>query len=184
MLRQLKANPSILSVHGTLGPDYLAVQEDNWSTWNVSRAEQLSRRVIENRLVLKGERKCASVDLRKRIRVHELEESWSRIGSQDVYLVASTLIEPGLRAQPAKADAGGDEYFLVTNGEKGTAHLDPAPDDGKECGCVNDGDCVERFWIVGGGKFRGVLEVAAKRPHETKGDTAEVDDRSGCHDRR
>ena len=64
------------------------------------------------------------------------------------------------------------------------AHLDPVPDNGEEGRRVDDGDCVERFWIVGGCKFRGMLEVAAERPHQTKGDTAEVDNRSRCRDGR
>jgi hypothetical protein len=98
--------------------------------------------------------------LRKRVRVHELEEGWPRIGAKDVYLVAGAFIEPGLRARQQRAEAGGDASF-ETNREKRTAHLDPAPDGGEEGGCVDDGDRVERFWIVGSGKFRGVLKVAA-----------------------
>ena len=74
-------------------------------------------------------------------------------------------------------------HIYATNEKKRTAHLDPAPDDGEEGRCVDDSDCVKRFWIVGSGKFRGLLEVAAKRPHQTKGDTAKVNDRSRCGDR-
>lgn len=74
-------------------------------------------------------------------------------------------------------------HLFATNEEKRMAHLDPAPDHGKEGGCVYDGDCVKCFWIVGSGKFRGLLEVAAERPHQTKGDTAKVNDRSCCRDR-
>jgi hypothetical protein len=88
--------------------------------------------------------------------------------------VASALIEPGLSA---RADAGRGCVFLQQREEK-AAHLDPAPDGGEEGGSVDDGDCVERFWIVGGGQFGGLLEVAAKRPHQTEGDTAEVNNRS------
>lgn len=62
-------------------------------------------------------------------------------------------------------------------GREKAAHLDPAPDSGEECGSVDDGDSVERFWIVGGGQFRGLLEVAPKRPHQTEGDAAEVNNR-------
>lgn len=56
--------------------------------------------------------------------------------------------------------------------ERKVAYPDPAPDGGEECGGVYDGNCVESFWVVGGGQFGGLLEVAAKRPHQTKGDTA------------
>jgi hypothetical protein len=121
--------------------------------------------------------------LRKGVRIHELEEGWTWIGAKDVYLIAGAFIEPGLRATRRRADAGEDASF-ETNKEKRTAHLDPAPDDRKEGGCVDDGNRVERFWIVGSGKFRGMLEVAAKGPHQTKGDTAEVNNRSGCRDGR
>jgi hypothetical protein len=100
-----------------------------------------------------------------------------------VHLVAGAFIEPGLRASQRRADAGEDASFEM-NKEKRMAHLDPAPDDREEGGCVDDGDRVERFWIVGSGEFRGLLEVAAKGPHQTKGDTAEVNNRSRCCDRR
>jgi hypothetical protein len=62
--------------------------------------------------------------------------------------------------------------------ERKAAHPDPTPDIGEEGGSIDDGDCVERFRIVGGGQFGGLLEVAAKRPHQTEGDTAEVNNRS------
>ena len=75
-------------------------------------------------------------------------------------------------------------HLFATTGEKRTAHLDPTPDDGEEGGCVDDSDHVKRFGIVGRGKFRGVLEVAAKRPHQTEGDTTEVNNRSRCRNRR
>ena len=83
--------------------------------------------------------------------------------------VASALIEPGLER--------GWVFFQQMGRERERAYLDPGPDSGEECGSVYDGDCVERFWVVGGGQFRGLLEVAAKRPHQTKGNTAEVNDR-------
>jgi hypothetical protein len=117
--------------------------------------------------------------LGKRVRIHELEEGWSRIGAKDVNFVASALIEPGLSASQRRADAERGCVFLQRmEREKRAAHLDPAPDSGEEGGSVDDGDCVERFWIVSGGQFGGLLEVAAKRPHQTKGDTAEVNNRS------
>jgi len=119
--------------------------------------------------------------LRKRVGVHELEDGWPGIGAKDVDFVASALIEPGLCASRGRANAGGMRLY-ATNGEGKIAHLDPAPDGREEGGSVDDGDCVERFWIVSGGQFRGLLEVAAKRPHQTKGDTAEVNNRSCCCD--
>ena len=58
------------------------------------------------------------------------------------------------------------------------AHLDPAPDSGEEGRSIDDGNCVERFWIVGGRQFGSLLEVTAKRPHQSKRNTAEVKDGS------
>ena len=117
--------------------------------------------------------------MRKRVRVDELKEGWAWIGAEDVNFVASALIEPGLSASQRRADGEGGCVFLqqMERGKK-AAHLDPAPDGGEECGSVDDGYCVERFWIVGGGQFGGLLEVATKRPHQTKGDTSEVNNRS------
>ena len=113
-----KANLSMIRVSWThlwlseaFGPDNLAIDKENWPTWNLSRTEKFARRVIEDRLVLKGEWECASVDLRKRVRVHELKEGWPRIGAKDVNLVAGALIEPGLRANRRRADARGDASF-------------------------------------------------------------------------
>jgi hypothetical protein len=95
-----------------------------------------------------------------------------------VNFVASALIEPGLSASQQRADAERGCVVLqqMERGEK-AAHLDPAPDSGEEGWSVDDGDCVERFWIVSGGQFGGLLEVPAKRPHQTEGDAAEVNDR-------
>lgn len=93
--------------------------------------------------------------------------------------VTSALIEPSLCGSQRRADAERGCVVLQTDKEREkAAHLDPAPDSGEECGGVYDSDCVESFWIVGGGQFRGLLEVAAKRPHQTKGDAAEVNNRS------
>lgn len=110
----------------------------------------------------------------KRVGFHEVEKGWPRIGRKDVDFIASALIEPGLRV----SQKGRCVSFAATDGEKESAHLDPAPDGGEEGGSIDDGDCVKCFRIVGGGQFRGLLEVAAKRPHQTKGDTAEVNNRS------
>jgi hypothetical protein len=144
-----------------VGPDKLAVQEDNWSTWNLGRTKKLARRVIEDGLVLKGEWECASVDLRKRVCVHELEEGRSRIGAKDVNFVASALIEPGLSGSQRRTDAERGWVFLSQmDSESKVAYLDPVPDSGEEGWCVYDGDCMESFWIVGGGQFGGLLEVA------------------------
>jgi hypothetical protein len=117
--------------------------------------------------------------LRKRVRVHEFEEGWSRIGAKDVNFVTSALIEPSLCGSQRRADAErGCVVLQQIKREKKAAHLDPAPDSGEEGGSVYDSDCVESFWIVSGGQFRGLLEVAAKRPHQTKGDAAEVNNGS------
>lgn len=51
--------------------------------------------------------------------------------------------------------------FLQQMERKKAAHLDPAPEGREEGGSVDDRDCVQRFWIVGGGHFGGLLEVAA-----------------------
>ena len=93
--------------------------------------------------------------------------------------VASALVEPGLSGSRRRADAEkGCVVLQRTEGEKRAAYLDPAPDSGEEVGSVYNGDCVERFRVVSGGQFGGLLEVAAKRPHQTEGDTAEVNNRS------
>jgi hypothetical protein len=62
--------------------------------------------------------------------------------------------------------------------EKRAVHLDPAPDSGEEGESIDDGNCVEHFWIVSGGQFGGLLEMVVKRPHQTKGDTAKVNNQS------
>lgn len=95
----------------TLGSNNLAIHKDNWPTRNLSRAEKIACRVIEDGLILKGEWECAPVDLRKRVCVHELEEGWPRIGTKDVYLVAGALIEPSLQSSQQRADARGDAYL-------------------------------------------------------------------------
>jgi hypothetical protein len=95
----------------TLGSDNLAIHKHNWPTRNLIRAEKIACRVIEDRLILEGEWECASVDLRKRVRVHELEEGWPRIGTKNVYLVAGALIEPSLQSSQENADARGDASF-------------------------------------------------------------------------
>jgi hypothetical protein len=89
------------------GSDNLAVHEDDWPRWNLVRAKKVARRVIEDGLILKGERECASVDLGKRVRVHELEEGRSRICAKDVNFVASALIEPGLQCKSTKGRCRG-----------------------------------------------------------------------------
>jgi hypothetical protein len=137
------------------------------------------RRVIKDGLILKRECECTFVDLGKHVHIHELEEGWSRIGAKDVNFVASALIEPGLSASQQRADAERGCIFLQwMEREKRAAYLDPAPDSGEEGGSVDDGDCVEHFWIVSGGQFKGLLEVAAKRPHQTKEDTTKVNNKS------
>jgi hypothetical protein len=89
--------------------------------------------------------------------------------------VVSALIEPGLSASQRRADTERGCIFLQwMEREKRAAHLDPAPDSGEKGGSIDDGGCVEHFWIVSGGQFGGLLEVVAKRPHQTKGDTAKV----------
>ena len=82
-----------------------------------------------------------------------------------------------MRASEGQMERGDASFCNRWRGKK-AAHLDPAPDGGEECGSVDDGYCVERFWIVGGGQFGGLLKVATKRPHQTKGDTSEVNNRS------
>ena len=95
-----------------LRPDNLAIHKDNWPTWNVGGAKEIARRVIETGLILKREWECASVDLGKRVRIHELEEGWTRIGAKDVNFVASALIEPSLSASQGRADAEEGCVFL------------------------------------------------------------------------
>jgi hypothetical protein len=56
--------------------------------------------------------------LGKRVRVHELEEGWSRIGAKDVNFVASALIEPDLSASQRRADAERGCVFFATDGER------------------------------------------------------------------
>lgn len=82
--------------------------------WNLGRAKKSAGRVIEDGLILKRECECASVDLRKRVRVHELEEGRTRIGAKDVNLVASALIEPGLSASQ-RVDG---VHLFATDGER------------------------------------------------------------------
>lgn len=81
------------------GKDGLSVDKAEGSTWNLVGAKEFTRRVVKDRVVLKGERECASVDLRESVGVHELQEGRTRIGTKDVDLVSGTLIEPGLRVR-------------------------------------------------------------------------------------
>ena len=48
-----------------LGPDDLAIHEDDWPTWNLGGAKKFAGGAIEDRLILKRKWECASVDLRK-----------------------------------------------------------------------------------------------------------------------
>lgn len=82
--------------------------------WNPGRAKKSAGRVIEDGLILERECECASVDLRKRIRVHELEEGRTRTGAKDVNFVASALIEPGLCASQGVDGV----HLFATDGEK------------------------------------------------------------------
>jgi hypothetical protein len=115
--------------------------------------------------------------LRERVGVDKLEEGFAGIGTKDVDLVSGALIEPSLGASQRRVCVGRDEEDRI-------AHLDPIPDGGEEGGGVDDGDCVKRFWIVGCGKLRSLLEVVAERPNQTKGDAAEVDDGRRSRDGR
>jgi hypothetical protein len=82
-----------------VGKDGLSVDKAEGSTWNLVRAKEFTRGVVKDRVVLKGEREGASVDLRESVGVHELQEGRTRIGTKDVDLVSGTFIEPGLRAR-------------------------------------------------------------------------------------
>ena len=75
----------------------------------------------------------------------------ARIGTQYVDLVARALIEPSLYLKRPHKEI----RLSVTSGggESGKAHLDPAPNCGKEGGRVDDSDCVERLGVVRGGEF-------------------------------
>ena len=84
---------------GAVGQDDFAVDKADRPTWNLVGAEEFARRVVKDWVVLEGEGESTSVDLGKSVWVHELKESRTRIGAEDVDLIAGTLVEPGLRAR-------------------------------------------------------------------------------------
>jgi hypothetical protein len=102
-------------------PGDLAVDKDDRSTGNLVGAKKLASRVVEDRLIFKVERKRASVDLRERISLHELEERRAGIGAEDVDLVARALVEPSLK------DRGGHIPGRSTFGIQAKEEQDGAP---------------------------------------------------------
>ena len=53
----------------------------------------------------------------KRVRVHEFEKGWSRIGAKDMNFVASALIEPGL-VQASEGQMQEDAFFATDEERK------------------------------------------------------------------
>lgn len=67
---------------------------------------------------------------------------------------------------------------------RGCTNLYPSPHGGEEDGRVDDGDGVESFGVVCGGKRGCLLQVVPERPHGADGDVLEVNDGRDRGDRR
>jgi len=82
-----------------------AIHEYDGPTWDLVRAEKLAGRFVEDRIVLERKWECASVNLRERVSIDELEKGRAWICAKDMDLIAGPLIEPGLRASQIKVGA-------------------------------------------------------------------------------
>jgi hypothetical protein len=78
----------------------------------------LASRIVKDWVILECKRESTSVDLGQSVCVHELEESGTRICTEDVNLVAGTLIEPDLMACRQRRGSIGDVRLVVPGREQ------------------------------------------------------------------